>query len=31
VDPLSLTLSLEPGADDRVKMALDELRNLFPW
>ena len=31
VDPLSLTLSLEQGADDRVQMALDELRKYFPW
>jgi hypothetical protein len=31
VDPLSLTLSLEQGADDRVQMALDELRKHFPW
>ncbi len=31
VDPLSLTLSLEQGADERVQMALDELRKHFPW
>ena len=31
VDPLSLTLSLEQGADDRVQMALDDLRKQFPW
>lgn len=31
VDPLSLTLSLDPGADERVQMALDELRQQFPW
>jgi DNA-binding MarR family transcriptional regulator len=31
VDPLSLTLSLEPGADERVQMALDALRKRFPW
>lgn len=31
VDPLSLTLSLEQGADERVQMALDELRKQFPW
>lgn len=31
VDPLSLTLSLEQGADERVQMALDELRKNFPW
>ncbi len=31
VDPLSLTLSLDPGADERMQMALDELRKQFPW
>jgi DNA-binding MarR family transcriptional regulator len=31
VDPLSLTLSLEHGADERVQMALDDLRKRFPW
>ncbi|MEI8299422.1 MAG: hypothetical protein WCH32_15555 [Pseudomonadota bacterium] len=31
VDPLSLTLSLEQGADERVQMALDVLRQQFPW
>ncbi len=31
VDPMSLTLSLEKGADERVQMALDELRKQFPW
>lgn len=31
VDPLSLTLSLDPGADERIQMALDELREQFPW
>lgn len=31
VDPLSLTLSLEHGADERVQMALDDLRKQFPW
>ena len=30
VDPLSLTLSLEQGADERVQMALDELRKHLP-
>jgi hypothetical protein len=31
VDPLSLTLSLQHETDERVQMALDELRKLFPW
>jgi DNA-binding MarR family transcriptional regulator len=31
VDPLSLTLSLDQGADDRVLLELDELRKQFPW
>ena len=31
VDPLSLTLSLNDGADERAQMALDELRKQFPW
>ena len=31
VDPLSLTLSLEQGADERVQLALEELRKQFPW
>jgi hypothetical protein len=31
VDPLSLTLSLQDNADDRVQLALDELRGTFPW
>lgn len=31
VDPLSLTLSLDGNADDRVQLALDELREHFPW
>ena len=30
VDPLSLTLSLDPGADERIQMALNELREQFP-
>lgn len=31
VDPLSLTLSLQDNADERVQLALDELQGQFPW
>jgi hypothetical protein len=31
VDPLSLTLSLQDEADERVQLALDELKERFPW
>lgn len=31
VDPLSLTLSLQHETDERVQLALDELRKQFPW
>lgn len=31
VDPLSLTLSLQDNADDRIQIALDELKAQFPW
>jgi len=31
VDPLSLTLSLQDNTDDRVQLALDELKEHFPW
>jgi hypothetical protein len=31
VDPLSLTLSLQDNADDRIQLALDELKGQFPW
>ncbi len=31
VDPLSLTLSLQGDTDDRVQVALDELKERFPW
>jgi DNA-binding transcriptional ArsR family regulator len=31
VDPMSLTLSLQHETDERVQMALDELRKQFPW
>jgi DNA-binding MarR family transcriptional regulator len=31
VDPLSLTLSLQGEADERIQLALDELKEQFPW
>lgn len=31
VDPLSLTLSLQDNADDRIQLALDELKAQLPW
>jgi DNA-binding MarR family transcriptional regulator len=31
VDPLSLTLSLQADTDERVQLALDELKEQFPW
>ena len=31
VDPLSLTLSLQDETDDRVQLALGELKEHFPW
>lgn len=31
VDPLSLTLSLQDNPDERVQLALDELKKQFPW
>lgn len=31
VDPLSLTLSLQGNADDRIQLALDELKGQLPW
>jgi hypothetical protein len=31
VDPLSLTLSLQENADDRVQLALDELKGQLTW
>jgi hypothetical protein len=31
VDPLSLSLSLQESADERVQLALDELQEHFPW
>ena len=31
VDPLSLSLSLQDTVDDRVELALEELKEHFPW
>lgn len=31
VDPLSLMLSLQTDADERVQLALDELKGQLPW
>lgn len=31
VDPLSLTLSLQDSTDERIRIALDELKEKFPW
>lgn len=31
VDPLSLMLSLKDNTDDRVQLALDELKGQLPW
>jgi len=31
VDPLSLMLSLQGNTDERVQLALDELKGCFPW
>jgi DNA-binding transcriptional ArsR family regulator len=31
VDPLSLTLSLQENADERIQLALDELEGQLPW
>lgn len=31
VDALSLTLSLQINPDERVQLALDELKGYFPW
>lgn len=31
VDPLSLMLSLQDNVDDRVQLALDELKGQLPW
>jgi len=31
VDPLSLSLSFEDAADERIELALEELKEHFPW
>ena len=31
VDTFSLTLSLYENADDRIQLALDELKGQLPW
>lgn len=31
VDPLSLILSLQDNQDERIQLALDELKELLPW
>lgn len=31
VDPLSLSLSMQDNVDDRVQIALDKLKEQFPW
>ena len=31
VDPISLILSLQNNADDRIQLALDEVRGQLPW
>jgi hypothetical protein len=31
VDPLSLTLSLQDNPDERIQLALDELKEQWPW
>ncbi len=31
VDPLSLTLSLQGNAEERIQLALEELKERFPW
>ncbi|MEN9436035.1 MAG: hypothetical protein RIR09_690 [Pseudomonadota bacterium] len=31
VDPLSLSLSLQESADERIQLALDEVRGQLPW
>ena len=31
VDPLSLTLSLQDNPDERIQLALDELKAQLPW
>ena len=31
VDPLSLILSLQDNPDERIQLALDELKEQLPW
>lgn len=31
VDPLSLTLSLQDNPDERIQLALDEIKEQLPW
>ena len=31
VDPLSLTLSLQSESDERIQLALEELKERYPW
>jgi hypothetical protein len=31
VDPMSLTLSLQETTDERIELALEELKKHFPW
>lgn len=31
VDPLSLALSFQDSTDERIRLALDELKERFPW
>ncbi len=31
VDPLSLTLSLQANPDERIQLAIEELKGRFPW
>jgi hypothetical protein len=31
VDPLSLSLSLEDSSDERIQLALEQLKEHFPW
>ncbi len=31
VDPLSLSLSFQENTDERIELALEELKEHFPW
>jgi hypothetical protein len=31
VDPLSLSLSFPENGDERIELALEELKERFPW